>query len=39
MDDLREIIVEKRRARFRQNLALKEGNVYGFLNVPSYITV
>lgn len=39
MDDLREIIVEKKRARYRQNLTLKEGNVYGFLNVPPYVMV
>ncbi|KAI9003496.1 hypothetical protein DFJ74DRAFT_694995 [Hyaloraphidium curvatum] len=39
MDDLREIIVDKRRARYRQNVSLREGNVYGFLNVPPYVTL
>ncbi|KAI9023248.1 hypothetical protein DFJ74DRAFT_668250 [Hyaloraphidium curvatum] len=39
MDDLRETIVDKRRARYRKNLALRAGNCYSFLNVPPFVTV
>jgi len=37
VEDLRELVLTHRRARFRSRVALRLGNVYSFLAAPSCV--